>query len=112
MKGREECRGGPQGAESGTLTSARKWSVKLTSRLPGDSLVFFLIFEKSFLSFLKHVTKLNCLSYLSTCVSMFLNDCIIGRKLKFTVKEVVSKKGKQLFLLCTAPDCCCELYSI
>lgn len=38
-EGREECHGGPPGAELGTLTSARKWSVAHTSRLPGD---FFL----------------------------------------------------------------------
>lgn len=55
MEGREECCGGPLGAGLGTLTSARKWSVQYTSRLPGDSLVFqnisvFFSFENMLLS--------------------------------------------------------------
>lgn len=40
VEGREECYGGPQGAELGTLTSVRRWSVQQTSWLPGDSSLF------------------------------------------------------------------------
>lgn len=56
--GKEECYGGPLGAEVGTLTSARKWSVKHTSRLPGDFSVILLVACLSFsyfkIMFFKH----------------------------------------------------------
>lgn len=39
-KGREECRGGPPGAELDTLTSARMRSVELTSQRLGDFFIF------------------------------------------------------------------------
>lgn len=47
-KGREECRGGPPGAELDTLTSARMRSVELTSRRLGD-FFFHSFFQYFFL---------------------------------------------------------------
>lgn len=47
-EGREQCHGGPPGAELGTLTSARKWSVAHTSRLLGD---FFKHFSLKYIFF-------------------------------------------------------------
>lgn len=48
-KGREECRGGPPGAELDTLTSARMRSVAHTSRRRGDFFNLFLCFSAAWL---------------------------------------------------------------
>lgn len=84
VEGREECHGGPLGAELDTLTSARKWSIEHTSRLPGDSLAlvfeiflsaFFYLLKTCYLAkYLVQTVSLSILIELS--VAYFLPTCV------------------------------------